>query len=245
MAIVAAFSLETHQYDAINTFANATLPNPIPCQCAEGYERSEYLLWVLNALYRLKTSLILWYRDFTATLEDLGLNPVPESNCLYVNDWLILLFYVDDILVAYDPKHQDRMDQFEVNLMKKYELWQLGEAEHFLGIRIIRDKSLRKLWLVQDSYIDKLAERFNITVKSKPPKMPLPSTELVPYDGTATAQQTYTYQQHIGSVNFAAVISRPDISKSISTLSQFLQNPSEIHLAAVDQTLEYLVRTKY
>ncbi len=37
MAIVAAFGLETRQYDAINAFANATLPNPIPCQCAEGY----------------------------------------------------------------------------------------------------------------------------------------------------------------------------------------------------------------
>ncbi len=75
--------------------------------------------------------------------------------------------------------------------------------------------------------------------------MPLPSTELVPYDGTATAQQTYTYQQRVGSINFAAIISRPDISKSISTLSQFLQNLSEIHLAVVDQTLNYLVGMKY
>jgi hypothetical protein len=245
MAIVTAFSLETRQYDAINAFANATLPNPIACQCAEGYERSGYLLWVLKALYGLKTSPILWYKDFTTTLEDLGLSPVPESNCLFVNDWLILLFYVDDILTVYAPKHRDRMDQFEASLMSKYELRQLGEAEHFLGIRIIRDKPLRKLWLVQDSYIDKLAERFNIMVKNKPPKTPLPSTELIPYDGTATAQQTYAYQQRVGSVNFAAVISRPDISKSISTLSRFLQNPSETHLAAADQTLEYLVGTKY
>jgi hypothetical protein len=86
MAIVAAFGLKTRQYDAVNAFANALLTNPLACLCAEGYERSGFLLWVLRALYGLKTSPILWYKDFTNTLEDLGLNPVPETNCLFVND---------------------------------------------------------------------------------------------------------------------------------------------------------------
>ena len=244
MAIVAAFGLETRQYDAVNAFANALLTNPIACQCAEGYERTGFLLWVLRALYGLKTSPILWYKDFTATLEDLGLNPVPETNCMFVNDWLILIFYVDDILAAYAPKHKNRMDEFESKLMNKYEVRTLGEAEHFLGIRIVRDRLQRKLWLVQDSYIDKMAEKFNITA-NRVPKTPLPSTELVPYDGTATAQQIYAYQQRVGSLNFNAVITRPDISKTMSKLSEFLQNPSPIHLAAADRTLEYLVGTKY
>jgi hypothetical protein len=244
MALVAAFDLETRQYDAVNAFANAMLTTPIACQCAEGYERENHVLWVRRALYGLKTSPLLWYKDFTSTLEDLGLNPVLESNCLFVNDWLILIFYVDDILTAYSPKHQERMDRFELRLMDKYELRALGEAEHFLGIRIVRDRSQRKLWLVQDSYIDKLAGKFNITA-NKTPKTPLPSTELVPYDGTATAQQIYGYQQRVGSLNFSAVITRPDISKAVSKLSEFLRNPSPQHVAAADRTLEYLVRTKY
>jgi hypothetical protein len=37
-AIAAAFDLETRQYDAVNAFQNANLPQPIPCECAEGYE---------------------------------------------------------------------------------------------------------------------------------------------------------------------------------------------------------------
>ena len=89
MAIVAAFDLETRQYDAVNAFANATLPTPIACQCAEGYERTDSVLWVQRAIYGLKTSPILWYKDFTHSLEDLGLSPIPETNCLFVNDWLI------------------------------------------------------------------------------------------------------------------------------------------------------------
>jgi hypothetical protein len=41
------------------------------------------------------------------------------------------------------------------------------------------------------------------------------------------------------------VITRSDISKAVSKLSEFLQNPSLIHIATADQTLEYLVGTKY
>ena len=41
------------------------------------------------------------------------------------------------------------------------------------------------------------------------------------------------------------MITRPDISKSVSTLSKFLRNPSPVHIAVVNQTLEYLIGTKY
>jgi uncharacterized membrane protein len=134
MAIVATFNLETRQYDAVNAFPNVVLTTLVACQCAEGYERSRFILWLLRALYGLKTSPLLWYNHFTFTLEDLGLNPVPRTNCLFVNKWLILIFYVDDILAVYAPKHKARMDEFESKLMNKYEIWKLGEVEHFLGI---------------------------------------------------------------------------------------------------------------
>ena len=41
------------------------------------------------------------------------------------------------------------------------------------------------------------------------------------------------------------MIIRPDISKVVLKLLEFLQNPSLIHITTADQTLEYLVRTKY
>src|SRR5436305_5650472 len=90
-----------------------------------------------------------------------------------------------------------------------------------------------------------MAKKYNITLSTKPPKTPLPSTDLVPYEGTTTAQEIYAYQQRIGSMNFNAIITRPDISKTMSKLSEFLQNPSPTHRAAANQTLEYLVATKF
>jgi len=59
---------------------------------------------------------------------------VPDSNCLFVNDWLILIFYVDDIITAYAPKDQPLMDKFEADLLNKYKMRRMGEAEHFLGV---------------------------------------------------------------------------------------------------------------
>jgi hypothetical protein len=127
---------------------------------------------------------------------------------------------VEDILTVYSTKHQRRMDEFESELLKKYELQQLGEVEHFLGIRIIRNRPLWKLWLIQDSYIEKMAEKDNITA-NKSRRAPLSTAELIPYEGNATAQQIYAYQQRVGSLNFTTVITRPNISKTVSKLSEF------------------------
>lgn len=60
----------------------------------------------------------------------------------------------------------------------------------------------------------------------------------------ATAQQILAYQQRIGSINFAAVITRPDIAFAASKLSSFLINPSPIHIEAANHLLRYLAATK-
>ena len=46
-------------------------------------------------------------------------------------------------------------------------------------------------------------------------------------------------------MNFNTIITRLDISKTMSKLLEFLQNLSPTHLATTNQTLEYLVATKF
>jgi hypothetical protein len=38
----------------------------------------------------------------------------------------------------------------------------------FLGIRVIRDRTLGKLWLCQDSYIEKITSRYKLQFKMLP-----------------------------------------------------------------------------
>ena len=61
----------------------------------------------------------------------------------------------------------------------------------------------------------------------------------------ATAQEIHSYQQRVGSLNFAAVITRPDVAQAASKLSEFLTNPSKHHMECVNRTLKYLAHTKH
>ena len=155
-----------------------------------------------------------------------------------------MIVYVDDILVAYHPQHESRFREFELNFLQIFEFRKLGDVEHFIGIRFVRDESKRKLWLVQDVFISKLEQKFKVNTHAKH-RTPLPSGTMQPYDGIATPSQVHHYQQKTGSVNWLAVQTRPDIAWSVSELSKYLQNPGPQHLAAVDHLLEYISSTKY
>ena len=72
----------------------------------------------------------------------------------------------------------------------------------------------------------------------------MPIEELVPYDEKAYQQEIHAYQQKVGSLLYAVTITRPDVARTASKLSEFLQNPSPHHYAAVDQAIAYLHSTK-
>jgi hypothetical protein len=121
----------------------------------------------------------------------------------------------------------------------------LGPLRWFLGIRVVRDRQARKIYLCQDSYIEKIAITYGLHNLPRKPKTPLLTTELKPFSGKATASFTHLYQQKVGSLNYAAVISRPDIAYPASTLAKFLTNPSEEHIKAADQAISYLHGTRF
>ena len=60
---------------------------------------------------------------------------------------------------------------------------------------------------------------------------------LVRNTGQATSQEIFTYQQRIGSINFGALITRPDVADAASKLSKHLTNPSTRYLELANRTL--------
>ena len=73
MAIAAYFNLKIRQYDAVNAFTNAQLNTPVYCHPPEGFSNAEHLWELRRALYGLKASPLLWYKELTKTLNELGL----------------------------------------------------------------------------------------------------------------------------------------------------------------------------
>ena len=163
MAIAAYFDLEAVQLDAVSAFTNALMDETVFTQCPDGFKVPGKNLLLLRALYGLRRSPLIWLNEFSSTLSRLGLTQIPESQCLFSNGKLIVFFYVDDVVILYHRKHEAEYQEFLQALLATYEFKQLGALKWFLGIRILRDRTQRLLWLCQDAYIEKVARSFNQT----------------------------------------------------------------------------------
>ena len=162
MAMVAAFDREAFQPDAVNAFTNSSLDEVVYVEMPEGYEDKRFSLRLLKALYGLRRSPLLWLKEFSSTLGEFGLTAVNEDKCLFMNSWLIVFFYVDDIIASCQTKDIPRYQRFLDQLQARYEMRDLGPLAWFLGIRIVRDREAKKLWLCQDSYIDKVVSKYRL-----------------------------------------------------------------------------------
>jgi hypothetical protein len=130
IAIAAAFGLIAYEYDAPNAFLNAAIKRKLYVRTLDGF-REEYSLLLLlrRALYGLKEALMLWMEHLKNTLVRLGLKPVPGVPCLYTNDYLIVFFYVDDIVILVHPSKLAQHKAFEQQLFQIYNLRCMGELK--------------------------------------------------------------------------------------------------------------------
>ncbi|KAH9734072.1 Integrase catalytic domain-containing protein [Citrus sinensis] len=106
-----------------------------------------------------------WYKRFDSFIMSLGYNRLRSNHCAYYkrfedNDFIILLLYVDDMLVA--GLNKDRIQELKAQLAREFEMKDLGPANKILGMQIHRDRNNRKIWLSQKNYLKKILRRFNM-----------------------------------------------------------------------------------
>lgn len=239
--LIAKFEMETIQLDAVNAFLNAALPQPIFLFPPDGFNNPGHVLKCHKALYGLKEAPNLWSNNLACTLQRLEFEEITE--CLWKRNRILLFFFVDDICIAFLKEDEAIAKFLRDQLMKTYEMRDLGELEWFCGVKIIRDRSKRLLWLNQATYIKKIASRFGIKLHNRQIQTPLADRTLQKYEIVATKQQIHAFQSRVGSLNFAAVQTRPDIAFSVSLLAQHLTNPSADHIQAADHIMQYLLQT--
>ena len=244
MAISARFDLELLQYDAVNAFVNAKLDSDVFMKMPPGHRRQGMIFKLNKALYGLRKSPLLWQKELTRTLTELGFQIIPHEPCCFIKGGIILFFYVDDIVIAY-RKHQESEGLGLIRSLKaRYALTGGGSLQWFLGIEILRDRAKRLIWLSQSSYIDKINDLVQSTMTEKSTRLPMSKEELLPYEETATNPSCTSYLRKIGSLLYVAVMTRPDVAFAVSRLARFTTNPGPQHQAAADQVLLYLKRTR-
>lgn len=248
MALTAAFDLDVIQLDAINAFINADLDQEVYISCPNGYKEigKDVCLKLRKALYGLRKSPKLWFIEFSTTLRNLGLIPVPDEPCLFVHPTKLIMvfFYVDDILLFSSKPLRPNLETLCRHLMTKYKMRRMDDFKSFLNTTILRDRSSKRLWLYQDQYIEKLVAIYHQEFAPQT-QTPLSGQELQKYEGQATPNQIIAYQRRIGSIIYPATTLRPDIAYAASRLAEFMQNPSPTHLSEAHRVIAYLYSTRY
>ena len=93
-------------------------------------------VWKLHkAVYGLKQPLKEWNGEINSTIEGVGFT---ADRCIYVRDTededkkFYIVLYVDDLLLL--CKMKSIMQEIKDFLSSKYQMKDLGDADHFLGI---------------------------------------------------------------------------------------------------------------
>jgi hypothetical protein len=126
-----------------------------------------------------------------------------------------------------------------VQFLKVFEMKDLGELHYFLGLEVWRNAV--QTFVSQSNYVRYVLKIFKMD-NFKSFVVPMQqNVKLSCVDGSKEVNDTM-YRQTVGSLNYIT-ITRPDISYSMSVLSQFMEKPLEIHWNATKEVLRYLKGT--
>lgn len=261
IALAARFDWEIEQLDVVTAFLNPDIDGDIYMEIPDGFnlinksdkpapKRGKYILKLRKALYGLKQAPRLWYQHIDAFLQSLGFRRCDFDPNVYISKGsdgpqIILLLYVDDLLMF--SASAARIRHFKDLLMKKYRMTDLGAAQQFLGLEIIRDRKKRSITLRQQQRIDELLVRTQMQ-NSHGQQTPLTPGPIPPAASDSSEKPLddigkRDYQSLVGSLMWLMLGTRPDIAFAVGVLSRYNSAPTATHVLAAKHILRYLRHT--
>ncbi|XP_017976387.1 PREDICTED: uncharacterized mitochondrial protein AtMg00810 [Theobroma cacao] len=155
----------------------------------------------------------------------------------YNGDFIALLVYVDDILIASNSV-QAESDVKEF-LKLEFKLKDLGKVKYFLGLEITR--SLEGISICQRKYALDLMEKQGL-LGTKPVSTPIDyNHKLSKFNDEDKLTNPTSYKQLVRKLLYLT-FNRPDISYAMQVLSRFMEKPGIHHLAVAHKVLKYTKR---
>ncbi|KAH9689071.1 hypothetical protein KPL70_015335 [Citrus sinensis] len=255
LALVAEYELDLAQLDVKTAFLHGDLEEEIYMIQPFGFRvagKENHVCRLIKSLYRLKQSPRQWYKRFDQFIQGQKFTRSEHDHCVYFRRlpdgaFIYLLLYVDDMLIA--SKNRDEIERLKKQLASKFEMKDLGDAQRILGMEIRRDKKNGSVWLTQKSYLKKVLERFSMDDKTKPVCTPLAPHFKLSSSSCPRSQEERDYMARVpyasavGSLMYAMVCTRPDISQAVSMVSRYMHNPGKNQWLVVKWILRYLYET--
>ena len=114
--------------------------------------------------------------------------------------------------------------------------------QYCLGI--VCEQSDGQICINQRPFIDNLVRKFNLSEVCEVSTPADPCMKLVADDEVSRPADPKLYQQIVGSLQYAARGTRPDIAYAVSTIAKFYHQPTELHMTAAKCVLGYLKQTR-
>lgn len=251
MAMALEFGLQIDQMDVITAFLHGDIEETIFMEQPESFnDGTGRVCRLKKAIYGLKQASRQWNIKLNDVLEKAGYKRCQKDTCIYVrrdrDKIVVVAVYVDDLVILFN-KNEWR-DQLKLTLKKHFCMKDLGSATNVLGIQIEYDRKNGVIHLSQRKYAEQVLKRFNMN-DSTPVKLPSdPNQRLTMEMAPSNKEQleemkNIPYQEAVGSILYLAQCTRPDISFSVTNVSQFNQNHGMAHWKAVKRILRYLKGT--
>jgi hypothetical protein len=193
-------------------------------------------------VYGLKQSSRNWNDKVHHTLIEMGYKKSDYESCVYFKitgeRMVIIAVYVDDFFVFFNDLTE--VIHLKEKLMGRFQMKDLGEVSHFLGMRVTRDRCKNTIKIDQRQYIVELLKRFGLE-NAKTALTPIEVN--LKLDSSSNPENNFPYQNLIGSLLYISVCSRPDIMFAVNFLSRFNVSYSKEHWEYAKRVLRYLKRT--
>jgi len=155
---------------------------------------------------------------------------------------LWILIWVDDVLWV--GEHADII-QAKQELGRQFPLKDLGPADFFLGMKILRQPAQNKITLLQDQYIETVMKRFRFE-DAYPVSTPMDPGNRLTCTSTPDHPADETLDRSIlGNMMYLMLCTHPDLAFAIGRLSKYSSNPSTEHMRAAKRLLRYTSKTRH
>ena len=252
MSLSVAMDWDISQLDVGSAFTNAYLDEEVYMRCPQGIRDKPRVCKLLRALYGLKQAPRAWYENFRATLKRNGWERCPTDACLFkkqdsTSEWMYLLVYVDDILVAGTDAGRRETAEY---LKENYNMTEAGSPKDFLGFEVdyVRKSESPEgsgyAILHQTRYVNEILERFKDhdrpDGRSRIIHSPWePSLQISKADEPEEGENIdFPYREFCGAVIYLRT--RPDITYTVNKLCKWMQNPGKKMVDAAKRLLRYL-----
>ena len=247
LAVAATTEMELRQFDITTAFLNALLHTELYMHQVPGYVdllQKHLVCYLKKALYGLRQANREWNQRIDAFLKAFKLAQSPTDNCVYFSNHdgrrpLIMLFVDDGLMISNSPAQMDSVLAF----MKDVFITKVTmDPELHVGIHLKRDRHHRIIYIDQELYINSLLQKYKFQESHAVSTPAKPGVHLRPLNKATdeTLEPTFHYAQIIGSLQFAALTTRPDIAYAVNNAAQFKNHPTTANCNVVQRILKYL-----